>query len=93
MELGAGPVRRPPSVEVLVGWVLAATLAVLFAVVVATQPSHSQPVRPCRTIVGLVLDGGTVTTTAPISSIGRPVNRIPRRDIGDPTTTTTEACR
>lgn len=84
--------RRPPSVEVLVGWVLAATLVVLFAVVVATQPSHTEPMRPCRTIVGLVLDGGTVTTTAPTSSARRPVERIPRRQLGDPTTTTTEAC-
>lgn len=82
--------RRPPSVAALVGVWLALVAAAVLGVGIATQPSTAP--RDCNEIVGLVLDGNGVTTTAR-SSIGRPTEPIPYRGIGDPlVTTTTEEC-
>lgn len=89
---GAEPVTRLPLPTLLAVWVCL-LLAGWLVVGVRTQP-HA-PQERCGVIVGLVLDGGPTTTTTPRSTIGRPVESIPYRRLGDPaaTTTTTEACR
>ena len=70
----------PPSVAVLVAPVVCLTLAAMTLVGICTQPTAAEP---DRRITGLVLDGGTVTTTTPLSTAGRPVEPIPHRDLDD----------
>lgn len=85
---------RPPSVGALVALVAVPALVALLAVGVLTQPTAGAELPQCNRITGLMLDGGTVTTTRPRSSIRPRPERIPRREIGDPlVTTTTVACR
>lgn len=67
----------PPSVAALVAPVVVATLAAMAVVGVCTQPTEPDRYE------GLVLDGGTVTTTVPLSSAGRPVEPIPHRGLDD----------
>lgn len=69
-------VTRVPVSHIVAVWLCALGLA-LVVTHVRTQDHY----QPDRTIEGLVLDGGTVTTTAPVSTAGRPVEKIPHKEI------------
>lgn len=81
---------RVPAHVLLALWLCATGLALCVALT-ATQPeSGAGSEQPCP-ITGLVLDGGP-TTTAAVSSARRPVEPIPYRQIGDPTTEKEQRC-
>lgn len=80
--------RSVPSVSSIVLLVAVLTLVAAFVVGVTTQTTTSSATTstttteaPAGQLEGLVLDGGGVTTTAPLSSAGRPVDPIPHRSV------------